>query len=108
MKIKPTTVADNALDFLIAYAAENRGTIAALAERLIQRTGQQIYRQQVASWLAPDPARRTEPQLGIGLLLIHEGALLIYGMARWLNIADCCDPEAVRKKVTTKFAEKEK
>src|SRR2546430_12076252 len=46
MKIKPTTVADNALDFLIAYAAENRGTIAALTERLIQRTGQQIFRQQ--------------------------------------------------------------
>ena len=98
MKIKPTTVADNALDFLIAYAESNRGTITALTERLNRRTGQKIYRQQVESWLAPDPAQRTEPKLGVGLLLIHEGALLIFGGARWLNIDDACNPARKKQK----------
>jgi len=40
-----------------------------LAELLSARTGQHIRRERVEEWLHPDPARRMQPRLGIGLLL---------------------------------------
>lgn len=56
---------------------ENRGTILELAKILSDKTGEKIYRQYVENWLHPDPEKRIEPKLGIGLLLIEEGNRLI-------------------------------
>lgn len=40
-----------------------------LAERLSELTGQLIRRERVEEWLRPDPSRRIQPRLGIGLLM---------------------------------------
>jgi len=64
---------DAALKPLVLFAQKNPGTITRIAEGLTRLTGQTQYRQNVGEWLHPDPARRVEPKLGIGLLLIDLG-----------------------------------
>jgi hypothetical protein len=84
-------VAEAALGFLIEYAAKHRGTIKELTARMNQHAGTRtIYRQQVESWLAPDPKARVEPKLAIGLLLIAEGLRMIEGKAGWINLERIC------------------
>jgi hypothetical protein len=38
-----------------------------LAERLSELTGEHVRRERVEEWLHPDPDRRIQPRLGIGL-----------------------------------------
>lgn len=80
-KIDTSNVANAALQFLIDHAAKTRGAEIALAERMTKRTGQQVLRQQVQGWLNPDPEKRIEPKLGVGLMLILEGRAMIQGSA---------------------------
>lgn len=73
----PEAASAAALKPLIDFATKNRGTIITLADILSKRTGQTIFRQSVEKWLHPKIKKRMEPKLGIGLLLIEEGAKLI-------------------------------
>ena len=41
-----------------------------LAARLTELTGTTQYRQNIGEWLHPDPDKRIEPRLGMGLLLL--------------------------------------
>lgn len=62
---------------LIEYAHSNRGFIAALREKVNARTGKEWRRENFERWLAQDAAKRIEPKLGIGTILIEEGTALI-------------------------------
>jgi len=76
-KTTPEAASAAALKPLIDFAQKNRGTIITLADILSRRTGQTIFRQSVEKWLHPDAKKRMEPKLGIGLLLLEEGARVI-------------------------------
>jgi len=76
-KLDTSNVASEVLDFLIDYAASTRGAEIELAARLSKRIGKPVFRQQVQGWLNPDPKKRIEPKLGVGLLMISEGNQMI-------------------------------
>lgn len=67
-----TEIANEVIGPAIDYAAKNRGTMGALAERLSARLGYKVHRQLVQGWLHPDPERRIEPKLGLGLVILAE------------------------------------
>ncbi len=68
--IDPSIYADQALAPAIQFAARNRGTVAEVARKMSKRLGRPVHRQQVEAWLHEDKAKRREPGLGTGLLLI--------------------------------------
>lgn len=84
MKKKPqdtTAIANTALADLIDYAnnEKNVGTKKALAESLSARLGYKVHRQLVEGWLNPDPEKRIEPKLGLGLVIMDEGEKIVTG-----------------------------
>lgn len=84
MKKKPqdtTAIASAALADLIDHAnkEKNVGTKKALAEALSARLGYKVHRQLVEGWLHPDPEKRIEPKLGLGLVIMDEGEKIVTG-----------------------------
>jgi hypothetical protein len=63
-------LAERALRPLTKYAAKNRGTITLVADRLTKLNGSLVHRQLVEKWLHSDPKKRTQPLLGMGLMLM--------------------------------------
>lgn len=63
-------VAFAALDPLIDYCKAVRGATSDVLRRLNARLQTDIKRTQFEKWLIRDRARRTEPALGAGLLLL--------------------------------------
>jgi len=60
----------DALDPLIEYCKDVRGATSDVLRRLNARLEKDIARTQFEKWLICDRARRTEPALGAGLLLL--------------------------------------
>lgn len=50
---------------------KERGYVARLTRELSRITGQTFQRQQVEMWIRNDPAERTQPLFGAGLLLLQ-------------------------------------
>lgn len=69
--------ADKALRKYIKLAATRRGFSTAVCEELakLTRPRQKWHRQEVEAWLHPDAAKRIEPRLGAGLLLLRAAAI---------------------------------
>lgn len=63
-----------ALQRLIKHVQNTRGETTAIVNELTKLTGQTQYRQNVEEWLHPDPEKRVEPRLGVGLALLIVGA----------------------------------
>jgi hypothetical protein len=78
MMIDHTTArANRALQHIIKYCAENRGTMTDIQREFNRRTKQDLGHLPFVRWLHQDPAKRTEPLLGTGLLLIEVGNKII-------------------------------
>lgn len=79
--MESTEITEKALARIIDYAQSDtgKGTILELSRRLSHRLGDTVHRQQVEKWLHPDLKKRVEPRLGIGILLMIEGARLLDG-----------------------------
>ena len=75
MKSKTDTrnVALVALDPLVEFCNSNVGSKIELAERMTDALGYKIHRQIAEGWTHSDPARRVEPKLGQGIVLMHVG-----------------------------------
>lgn len=71
--IVTTKIANKQLEPIIKFAHANRGTINALQQRLTKRTKKQWRRENIERWLHEDPDKRTQPLLGVGLLLVEIG-----------------------------------
>lgn len=67
---KDEQIADRELSPLIKFAEKNPGTITKVTARLEKLMGSKVHRQLVEKWLHPDPAKRTQPRFGVGLLLM--------------------------------------
>lgn len=63
-------VAHEALDELIAYARSKHGLIAQILSRFNAKITTPVPRSQFERWLITDRARRAEPMLGAGLVLL--------------------------------------
>lgn len=70
----PPAVSEQALTDAIEFARLPRAKEQIAAE-LTRLTGRRYVRQEVYRWLHPDPARRQEPQLTVGLLLVAAARL---------------------------------
>jgi hypothetical protein len=70
----PPAVSQQALADAIEFAQQPRAKTQ-IADELTALTGRRYLRQEVYRWLHPDPARRQEPQLAVGLLLIAAARL---------------------------------
>jgi hypothetical protein len=73
MKDRSVKVANKQLAPLIKFAHNNRGTKNKLVKILSRRCGRQIHRENLDRWLHIDPAKRTQPLFGVGLLLVEIG-----------------------------------
>jgi hypothetical protein len=70
----PPAVSEQALAEAIEFAREPRAKTQIAAE-LSRLTGRRYLRQEVYRWLHPDPEKRQEPQLTVGLLLVAAARL---------------------------------
>lgn len=68
------SIADVALASLIKHTNEVVGSKAELTRRMSAALGYSVARQVVDGWVHPDPAKRVEPKLGLGLILLREAA----------------------------------
>lgn len=74
MKDKQSTkVANQKLEPLIRLVHGRRGLVGEVQARLTRRTRKQWRYENLSRWLHPDPARRTQPLFGVGLLLVEIG-----------------------------------
>lgn len=65
--------ANEALSALIEAVNGDFGAKTELAQKISAETGQEVPRQRIQLWLHPDPEKRVEPMLGMGLLLLRIG-----------------------------------
>jgi len=79
MKDRSVKVANKQLAPLIKFVHNNRGTINNLTKILSRRCGRKIRRENLERWLHQDPTKRTQPLLGVGLLLVEIGAKYMAG-----------------------------
>lgn len=78
MKDKVTSnIAKRHLDPVIAYVRDNRGALIEIHRRLNQRTRKKWHLRNVFGWLHSDANKRTQPLLGVGLLLKEIGTELM-------------------------------
>lgn len=78
MKDKVTTrIANERLKELIEFTQNTHGSIKEITKRLSKRTKKQWNRENVERWLHKDPEKRSQPLLGVGILLIQIGRELI-------------------------------
>lgn len=66
-------IANAELGPIAKFVADHRGTIPEITRRLEKITGRSWNRNNVERWLHRDEARRNQPLLGIGLLLMKVG-----------------------------------
>lgn len=66
-------LSDKALAKLAKIVHERRGGLTELAQRVSKRAGYEVQRQHIATWLDVDVDERSQPRLGMGLLLIQIG-----------------------------------
>jgi hypothetical protein len=77
-RLKPATASNQALADAVTYATEY-GRVKQIAEAMSRLTGESVTRQMVGRWLAEDPAKRQQPSLGNGLLLLLVVQRLMHG-----------------------------
>jgi hypothetical protein len=70
----PPAVSQQALADAVEFAKLPRAKTQ-IADELTALTGHRYLRQEVYRWLHPDPEKRQEPQLTVGLLLIAAARL---------------------------------
>jgi hypothetical protein len=68
----PKQRSDVFLQPIAEAAGALRGSKKQLAAALSKRTGESVPRERVERWLKKDPAKRQQPLLGSGLLLLEE------------------------------------
>lgn len=78
-KDKATEKSRKALKPLIEHAKKNKGTVTRVAELMSKKTGLTILRQQAETWINSDEAKRKEPRLGTGLMLLEVQTEIVYG-----------------------------
>jgi hypothetical protein len=69
MKIERKSV--KALDPLAKWCQRTQGGMALVLRELNRRTGEPQFRSNLQLWLHEDPAKRTQPRLGLGLALLE-------------------------------------
>lgn len=72
-KLDSKDVSNTALAPLIEHCNRVVGSKAELAERMSASLGYKVHRQIAEGWVHPDPAKRVEPKLGLGLVLLRIG-----------------------------------
>jgi hypothetical protein len=72
-KLDSKDVSNTALAPLIEHCNKVVGSKAELAERMSTALGYKVHRQIAEGWVHPDPAKRVEPKLGLGLVLLRIG-----------------------------------
>lgn len=72
MKKKPQAL--EAIESLSRYVHAERGRLAKVMAMFHERTGVEVHHPTMIRWLHPDPAKRTEPLLESGLVLIEIAA----------------------------------
>lgn len=68
-----TRKANDALQPIVDFCAENRGAMTEIQREFEKRTKQAWNRMNFSRWLHQVPDKRTEPLLGAGLVLIEIG-----------------------------------
>ncbi len=66
-----TTAADDLLAPVRAWVHGNHGATTRLAAKVSELADGEIHRQTLGRWLHEDPAKRNQPTLGLGLLLVQ-------------------------------------
>lgn len=67
---KPPVNPTRYIERIMRWRTQTHGNGAKLVRRMEELCGHPINRQEVESWLHEDPAKRVEPRLGNGMLLI--------------------------------------
>lgn len=62
--------AEKALRPVRKFVFKAAGNARRLAERLTKVTGENVYRQSIEGWIHPDPTKRVQPRLGMGLIML--------------------------------------
>ena len=72
MKTKITeTMAENFLQDYVKFIRDNKGSIAKIVDRMNKADTHKTWtRQEIQSWIHPDPEERVHPRLGAALLFI--------------------------------------
>lgn len=85
--MKTKAVSDTALQPLIDFVNAENGRKAQLARLLGEAMGTEVHRQLVEGWVHPDPNKRVEPRMGLGIILLRVGGEMM-GHRRPLNLGN--------------------
>ena len=77
----PSDYTSEAVDPIVRYIHKHRGTMAKIQREAERLSGLKFAHTQIGPYFHKDPAKRTEPRLGMGLLLI-EAARNVIGEAK--------------------------
>lgn len=69
--------AADAVERIVVAGRKTPNLYVKIAQRMTTRSGEQFHRQEVAAWLHEDAAKRIEPRLGAGLLLLDVATKLL-------------------------------
>lgn len=83
---KTKLVADTALGPLIEHVNKTPGAKADLTRRMEAILGYEIARQVVEGWVHPEPDRRVEPKLGLGIILLRVASDMLDGGEHALDL----------------------
>lgn len=72
-KLDTKAVANEALAPLIEHCNKTVGSKAELAKKMSEALDYNVHRQIAEGWVHADPAKRVEPKLGLGLVLLRIG-----------------------------------
>lgn len=69
--IDTVKLAERTLAPVRRYVEATPGNSRKLAEKVAKETGESVFRQNVEAWIHPDPEKRVQPRLGMGLALVR-------------------------------------
>ena len=71
MSTTTEAAAEKALRPVRKFLFKEAGNARRLASRLTEVTGEAVYRQSIEGWVHPDPEKRVQPRLGMGLVMLE-------------------------------------